>query len=308
MRNAFIDAIIAECGRREDLFIISGDAGLGVFDDFRKKYPGRFLNLGVAEQNAVGFSAGLSLAGYKVYLYNLVPFVLYRCYEQVRNDICYDELPVTLVGIGSGVTYAPQGMTHYSVEDIGIARTLPNLTVLSPIDPVEARAAAHYSLGARGPVYVRLAKKGERAIHRDEDFDIARPYQLEDGEDIAIVFHGSIGEEVVDARKILEKEGIHPKLISLAMLQPMNFKELDLLLKDIKYAVSVEEHFIDTGLGGILAREYVKSNPRWKLFSLGIPNKFIHEIKDAKGMRDHFGISAKTIAEFIKGISLNNAK
>lgn len=305
MRNTFIDAVIAECDRRQDVFIISGDAGLGVFDDFRKRHPGRFLNLGVAEQNAASFSAGMALAGYKVYLYNIVPFVIYRCYEQVRNDICYDNMPVTLVGIGSGVTYAPQGMTHYSIEDIGLARTLPNLTVLSPIDPVEAKAAAQYSLRASGPVYVRLAKKGERAIHNDDNFDITKPCRLQDGKDVALVFHGSIADEVIGAAKILERGDIHPKLISLAMLQPIDFKTLHLLLKDVRHVVSVEEHFIDTGLGGILAKEYVNSDPKWRLSSLGIPSKFIHEIKDARGMRDHFGISAKKIADFVEDLLKN---
>src|SRR5690242_9623991 len=129
MRNAFIDTILASCGQRDDIFIISGDAGLGVFDNFKEKFPGRFLNLGAAEQNTISFAAGLALTGFKVVVYNIIPFVLYRCYEQVRNDICYQDLPIILAGIGSGLTYSPQGMTHYSIEDLGIARTLPNLTV-----------------------------------------------------------------------------------------------------------------------------------------------------------------------------------
>jgi len=160
MRNAFIDTILDAGKKIPDIFVISGDAGLGVFDKFKEEFSDKFLNLGVAEQNAVGFSAGLALTGYKVYLYNIIPFVLYRCYEQVRNDICYQDLPVVLVGIGSGVTYAPQGMTHYSIEDLGIAQTLPNLEVFSPADPVEAKLAARYSLTAKSPVYVRLPKKG----------------------------------------------------------------------------------------------------------------------------------------------------
>lgn len=108
MRNAFINTILDACAGRDDIFIISGDAGLGVFDTFKDRHPDRFLNLGAAEQNMIGFAAGLAITGYKVVLYNIIPFVLYRCYEQVRNDICYQDLPVILAGIGSGVTYAPQ--------------------------------------------------------------------------------------------------------------------------------------------------------------------------------------------------------
>lgn len=302
MRNAFINTILEVCEKRDEIFIISGDAGLGVFDDFKEKFPGRFLNLGVAEQNAASFSAGLSLTGYKVYLYNIIPFVLYRCYEQVRNDICYQRLPVVLVGIGSGITYAPQGMTHYSVEDLGIAQTLPNLTIFSPIDPIEAKLSALYSIDATNPVYVRLAKRGEPKIHKDENIDITSPQQIENGEHIAIVFHGSISEEVLKARGILEKEGIYPKLISIPMLQPLKIERLLPMLEGINYVLSVEEHFINTGLGSILMKEYIRLNPNWKLFLLGIPNKFIHEIKSLDGMREHYGISGKRISDFVKDI------
>ncbi|ODS30339.1 MAG: transketolase pyridine binding subunit [Candidatus Scalindua rubra] len=138
MRNTVINKITEYAEEDKNVFFVSGDAGYGVLDEYKKCFPNRYLNLGVAEQNMISFSAGLGLAGYNVFIYNIVPFVLYRCYEQVRNDICYQRLPVTLIGIGSGVTYAPQGITHYGVEDVSIARTLPNLVILSPSDPIEA--------------------------------------------------------------------------------------------------------------------------------------------------------------------------
>lgn len=302
MRDVFIHTILKACEERDDIFIITGDAGLGVFDEFRKRFPERFLNLGVAEENAASFSAGLALTDYKVYLYNLIPFLLYRCYEEVRNDICYQKLPVVLVGIGSGLTYAPQGVTHYAVEDLGIGQTLPNLVIFSPIDPIEVKLAVLYSLQSKDPVYIRLAKKGEPCIHKEENIDITLPLQVEDGEDIAIVFHGSISVEVIKAKEILKKEGIYPKLISLPMVQPLNIERLFAMLEDINYVVCVEEHFINTGLNGILLKEYAKRNPVWRFFSLGIPDKFIHEIKDLEGMREYFGISGNKIADFVRSL------
>jgi transketolase len=181
MRNSFVNTIIDSCNKRDDIFILSGDAGLGVFDQFKEDYPDRFLNMGLAEQNTIGFAAGLAMSGYRVVVYNIIPFVLYRCYEQVRNDICYQKLPVVLVGIGSGVTYAPMGMTHYSIEDIGLARTLPNMTVISPCDPIEARLAAAHALESTTPLYVRLAKRGEPDIHTNSDFDILKPQVIRQG-------------------------------------------------------------------------------------------------------------------------------
>lgn len=302
MRNTFVDTIVDACRDREDIFIICGDAGLGVFDEFQSIYPEKFLNLGVAEQNMISFAAGLSMTGFKPYVYNIIPFVLYRCYEQVRNDICYQKLSVVLVGIGSGVTYAPQGMTHYSVEDIGLAQTLPNLTVISPIDPIEAKLAAKYSLNSEGPVYVRLAKRGEPKIHQEENFDITVPQIIEKGEDIAVLFHGSISAEVVEAYNQLSKENIHPVLVSVPMLQPLNKEALFEIIKDIKFVVTVEEHFENSGLGNILKNVYSEYKPSWKLKTMGIPYKFIHEIKDTKSMRRYFGISSADIVKTVKKI------
>ncbi len=303
MRNAFVNTVLNNAKKRKDMFIISGDAGLGVFDELKEGCADNFLNLGIAEQNMISFSAGLSLAGFKVYAYNIIPFLLYRCYEQIRNDICYQRLAVTLTGIGSGITYPLQGMTHYSIEDLGIAQTLPNLAVISPADLIESKLAAEFSLNCETPLYVRLAKKGEPNIHKDSKFDISQPQLINDGEDVAIVFHGSIGIEVIKARDILIKKGIKPKLISNPMIMPLDFDKLFFLCRDVKNLVVVEEHYLTCGLGSIIAQEYLKRNPKWKLHNLGIRNKFIHEIKDLNGMRDYFGISAEEISIYIEKIT-----
>lgn len=299
MRNTFINTIIDACKAREDVFIISGDAGLGVFDEFKVKYPDRFLNLGIAEQNMASFTAGLSMTGFKVYMYNIIPFILYRCYEQVRNDICYQELPVTLVGIGSGITYAPQGMTHYSVEDIGIARTLPNLEIISPVDPVEAKLAASYSLDCKSPVYVRLAKRGEPTIHKGEYFDIKKPQIIREGNKIAILFHGSIGTEVMDSLEGMKQK---PVVISVPMIHPLDYDFLLTKLKDIHTVITVEEHFIEGGLGTIMSDWIVKENLPFKLKKLGIKNEFIHAIKNTSSMRSFYGISSGNIRSVIEGL------
>jgi len=301
MRNAFIDTVLQECGRRDDIFIISGDAGLGVFDTFKDEHPDRFLNLGAAEQNMIGFAAGMAMTGYKVLVYNIIPFVLYRCYEQVRNDICYQDLPVILTGIGSGLTYSPQGMTHYSIEDLSLARTLPNLTVLSPIDPVEARLAAEYALSAAAPVYVRLAKRGEPDIHTAQRFDITRPQVLVEGNiPIALLCHGSIAEEALRASEILAAEGCQPRVITVPMVQPLNHAALMPLLKDATAIVTVEEHYHSCGFGSALRELIMDSGLNCSLTTLGIPSRFIHEVHDTAGMRKLFKIDAVSIAAAIR--------
>jgi transketolase len=297
VRNSFIDTIIDECRRRDDIFIISGDAGLGVFDQFKEQQADRFLNLGIAEQNMISHAAGMAMAGFKVYVYNITPFVLYRCYEQVRNDICYQKLPVTLVGIGCGLTYAMQGMTHYSIEDLGLARTLPNLQVFSPMDPIEARLAARYSLTSEQPMFVRLAKRGEPDVHTDSAFDVTHPQLVADGQKVALVFHGTVVSEVLKAKELLNARSIFPRIISLPMVQPLPSRELQAMLDGIDQVFVVEEHYADSGLGARLALEHARSDARWRLHCLGIEPGFVHEIKNQEGMREHYGISAAAIVQ-----------
>lgn len=297
MRNSVINRI-TECAKTdESIFLITGDAGFGILDEFQKEYPDRFLNLGVAEQNMIGFASGLSLAGYKVFVYNIIPFLLYRCYEQVRNDICYQELPITLIGIGSGVTYAPQGVTHYSVEDIAIAKTLPNLTILSPSDPTEAEKCAQYAIESKKPVYIRLAKSGEPVIHKNNIKDIERPILVREGKEVAVLFHGSVGIEVMRA---LENVKNKPSIISMPMLHPIEFASLLEMLKDIHTVITVEEHFAYGGLGSIVSDWIINEGLPFRLKKLGIKNEFIHTIKNNVGMRKLYGISDDNIKNAIE--------
>jgi len=300
MRNAFINTVLDACKVRDDIFILSGDAGLGVFDQFKEEYPERFRNMGIAEQNTISFAAGLALTGYKVFIYNIIPFLLYRCYEQVRNDICYQELPVVLVGIGSGITYAPMGMSHYSVEDIGLVQTLPNLTTISPMDPVEARVAASYVLDCGRPTYVRLAKRGEPIYHFDRNFDITAPQLIRDGADTAVVFHGSISSEVVAAYDVLSARGCAPFVISVPTVQPLDAASLLAMLSTVHHVVCVEEHFTNCGLGSMLARLKAGQAAGWKLTCMGIPPHFIHKIGKTERLRSSFGISTAEIVHAVE--------
>lgn len=306
MRNAFIDNIINKVENNKNIFMITGDAGLGVFDSFKNDFPDNFLNLGVAEQNMISFASGMALTGRKVYIYNIIPFLLYRCYEQVRNDIAYHELPVVLVGIGSGVTYSPQGMTHYSVEDIGIANTLPNLQVFSPIDPIEAQAIADYSIHSKDPLYVRLAKRGEVNIHKQNILDITKPQLIRKGCDFALIVHGSIGIEALQASTELSKIGVDVTLLSMPMIKPFDINTLLPFLDNITTIITIEEHYIHNGFGSILSYECSRLDLNFKIHHLGIENKFIHAIKDNAGMRDLFGISSKKIVKYLTGLKEKN--
>jgi transketolase len=299
MRKTFID-VLNQRAVADSVYIVSGDAGYGVFEEFRENHPRRFINTGVAEANMIGYSAGMAMAGFNVVVYNIIPFVLYRCYEQVRNDLCYQKLPVTLVGIGCGLTYAPQGMTHYSVEDLTVCMSLPNLTVLSPCDPVETRSAVGFALNSDLPVYIRLAKTGEPVTRPDACEDIRTPAIIRDGSDAVILSYGTVVGEAAAACDILEKKGIGVRLVSVPMIQPFPGDKIMDLISGYRHVLVLEEHFRSGGLATRLADYCMNRQFAAVATPLAIPDRFIHSIKKQDGMRRFFNIDAESIAKSVE--------
>ncbi len=288
MRNSVAKEIKEIAKIDESLFVIAGDAGLGVWDDFKDSK--QFINPGVNEQLDIGFGAGLSLMGHKVIYYNIAPFVLMRPYEFVRNDICYQELPMILIGTGSGITYAPAGVTHYVVEDITLASTMPNLDIFSPADPMEAVECFKYAYKSKRPSYIRIAKNGEDIIHNNK-IDITRPIFINKSESKNIlILHGSIADEV---SKILNIVDIN--IISVPMLTS-DFKWEE-FLNNFDTVFTYEEHFINGGFGTILRDKIEK-----KIYKFGLQNEYIHKIGNRDFLREYYKIDGKSIANKIKDI------
>ncbi|NCO01958.1 MAG: transketolase [Epsilonproteobacteria bacterium] len=289
MRNSVANEIKKIAKQDKSLFVISGDAGLGVWDDFNTSE--QFINPGVNEQLDVGFAAGMALMGHKVIYYNIAPFVIMRPYEFVRNDICYQELPVILVGTGSGITYAPAGMTHYVVEDITLASTMPNLDIFSPADPVEAVACFNYAYASKKPSYIRIAKNGEDVIHKEE-IDITKPIFIHRSSSKHILLlHGSIVDEV---SKILEIVDLN--IVSVPMLtSDFDWEEF---LSAFDKAFTLEEHFINGGFGTILKDKCDK-----KIHKFGLKNEYIHKIGNRDYLRKYYGIDGKIIGQKIEEIT-----
>ena len=267
MRNTAANLIHEYCKENNQGYLIAGDAGYGVWDNFKEELPEQYINPGINEAACIGLAAGMALSGHKVFYYNIIPFVLMRCYEQVRLDICYQNLPVVLIGIGSGITYAPAGMTHYSVEDIALAKTMPNLTIISPSDPMQTKKAVEFALKSDKPTYIRISRSGEPTLF-DEGIDITKPIYLKEGSKKAILFHGSIVDEVMEAAKELDDVSI----ISLPMLSPLNDKEIINILSKYEKLYVVEEHFEDGGLGTILSDFAMKNKIDADIEKIAIEN------------------------------------
>jgi transketolase len=165
MRNAFIEELVQAASVNEKIALVVGDLGYGVVEPFAKKFPRRFFNAGVAEQNMMGLSAGLASEGLHVFVYSIANFPTFRCAEQIRNDVDYHQLPVTIVAVGGGVAYGNLGYSHHAVQDYSLMRSMPNMLIASPGDPMEVRACMRYLIQHPQPSYLRLGKAGEENLH-----------------------------------------------------------------------------------------------------------------------------------------------
>ena len=301
MRTTFVNTL-KELARKDDrIFLLTADMGFSVFEEYRKEFPDRFLNTGVAEQNTIGVAAGLATSGKIVYVYSIIPFVTMRCFEQVRLDLAYNNTNVKLVGVGAGFTYGSLGATHHAIEDIAIMRAIPNMTVLCPGDPIETRELICRSYETFGPMYIRLGKNGEPRIHPDGTrIEIGKAIDVTDGKDFALITTSNtleIGKRWVDEWK---DENIDVNLISMPSIKPFDDERIhELLSKDLPI-ITFEEHNIIGGLGSSVAEIIAESGKSVKFKRIGIPDTFSHYVGQREYQQKMFGLLEKPSIDFLK--------
>jgi transketolase len=299
MRNAFAQQITRLAQEDPRVVVLSGDIGNRLFDDLKAKCPGRFFNCGVAEANMIGMAAGLALSGLRPVCYTITPFLTYRCIEQIRVDVCYHHVPVLLVGTGSGLSYASLGGTHHSCEEMGMLRLLPGLAVIAPADSWEVRAALRAALRHPGPVYLRIGKKGEPAVHPAEpDFAIGRALPLRPGTDAALLAAGTITPVALAAADLLAARGISTAVHSFPTLKPLDESLLAEVFHRYRVVATVEEHSTLGGLGGAVA-EWLADHPapRSRLLRFGTRDEFLHLTCEQEEAREHFGLTPAALAD-----------
>lgn len=299
MRNAFADEVTRLGTQHEDLVLLSGDIGNRLFDNFKAQAPQRFLNCGVAEANMTGVAAGLALCGLRPITYTITPFNTARCLEQIRVDVCYQNLPVTIVGVGSGLSYAELGSTHQCCEDIALLRALPNMRVLCPSDPWETRQALRAALQAEGPVYIRLGKKGEPELHGPEDrFELGRGLVMRPGSDITILACGPILALGLETADLLAQRGLSVEVVSLHTVKPLDQELLARVFSQRPLVATLEEHSLIGGLGGAVAEWLADAGPqRARLLRLGTPDRFVHQVGRQAQARACLGLTAPEMAD-----------
>ncbi len=250
MRNAFIKTLV-ECARVNDsIFFISGDVGYSVVEPFAEQFPDRFLNIGIAEQNMTGVAVGLAKEGYNVFTYSIGNFPTLRCLEQIRYDVCYHNASVKIVSVGGGFAYGPLGASHHCTEDIGILRTIPNMVVSAPGDPLETSAIVRWMCNVPGPGYLRLNKGGDRVIGEMGTILVpGAPREVRAGRDLAVIASGAILEYSEGAIDTLLPGAA---LYSMPVISPIDALRVVQLARQFERIITIEEHQLNCGMGSAI--------------------------------------------------------
>ncbi len=298
MRNAFADEI-TKIGREDErVVLLAGDIGNKLFDKFKDNAKARFFNCGVAEANMMGVAAGMALCGLRPVVYTITPFATTRCLEQIRDDACYHNAPVVIVGTGAGLSYFKLGPTHHSCEDIALLRVLPGMTVLAPCDEVELRLALRAALAYDRPVYMRIGKKGEPTIHKNAPpFRIGKSITVRDGDDVCLISTGNLMPVVLGAAAMLAEQGFSARVESFHTVKPLDVETLREVFTRYRLVAICEEHSRLGGLGGSIAEWRAwERGPRAEMLAFGTDDVFLHEIGSQDYARRRFGLTAENIS------------
>lgn len=297
MRTAFIEQLTAEAKVNPRIFLVVGDLGYSVVEPFKKEFPTRYLNAGVAEQNMTGLAAGLASEGYHVFTYSIGNFPTLRCLEQIRNDVCYHRFAVTVVAVGAGMSYGNQGYSHHCVQDLACLRCLPNMTILSPADPGETRHCVKWLCLNPQPSYLRIGKATEKKIHSRIPMLDEPTLIVDNSGDVAILGTGSILVEAVSAARKLLELGVGVDVYSLTRIA--THLPLDLSrLSRYRTVLTLEEHVAAGGVGEMV-RAILHSHS--DLRSLSIPDELCYESGTQEHLREIAGVDAAAIVRIFAG-------
>jgi len=301
MRNAFVDTIFEMAELDERIVLIVGDLGYKIFDKFKEKFPKRYINAGIAEANMVSMAAGMTLYGYKPFVYSIAPFVTCRCYEQIRNDVAYHNKNVVIVGVGGGYSYGHNGPTHHAIEDIALMRSIPNMKVLCPGDPLETRSIMNSLGDFDGPIYLRLGRAGEKKIHKEIPvFSKDKSYWFKVGDDASIISTGNTLSLALETSELLGKRNIFCSVISMPFVKPLDVRTIESACIHSKNIFTIEEHSIFGGFGSAVAEFIMELNAPVGFKRFGVLDCFPEFSGDQNFLREQVGLVPEKIADKIQ--------
>jgi transketolase len=309
MRTAFIKTLTALAEKDPRITLVVGDLGFGVVQEFSKRFPRQFLNVGVAEQNMTGVAAGMAMAGRIVFTYSIANFPTLRCLEQIRNDVCYHSANVVVVAVGGGFSYGALGMTHHATEDLAILRSLPEMAVIAPGDPAETDAATRAAAAGIGPVYLRLGRAGEPAVHRGPiSWSLGKALTVRDGNDVTLISTGAMLQTAVRAAETLGANGLSVRVLSMHTLKPLDADAICSAATETRRVVTLEEHSILGGLGGAVAEVLCEASiPNVRFLRLGLPSQFNKVVGEQEYLRKIYRLDVESVVARIREFSWSDA-
>jgi transketolase len=304
MRGAFIETLLELAREDPRIVLIAGDLGFGVVTQFMAELPNQFVNAGVAEQNMTGMAAGMALSGKIVFTYSIANFPVLRPLEQIRNDVCYHNANVRIVPVGGGMAYGSLGPSHHATEDIAIMRALPNMLVLAPGDPAEARLATRALIDYQGPAYLRLGRAGEPVVHESEpSFVVGKAITVRPGSDITLISTGGMLYDTVRAAEVLSNLGISTRVLSMHTVKPLDKDAVLAAARETQAVFTVEEHSIIGGLGGAVAEVLLESDARPRIFKrIGLNDGFSSIVGTQEYLRTQYGLDVSGIVSTVRSV------
>ncbi len=296
MRDAFVKRLGELAANDPRIMLIVGDIGFGVVAEFGERFPKQFLNAGVAEQSMVGIAAGMASAGRRPFVYSIANFPTLRPLEQIRNDVCYHDLSVTIVSVGAGLAYGSLGYTHHAVEDIAILRALPNMRVFSPADALEVRASVDVVMGTPGPAYIRLGKNREPVIHSSEpDLSQGVPVLVRDGTDVTLLATGAIIVQAIEVAESLAADGLSVRVLTCPVIKPLNAEAIREAADGTSGIVTLEEHTLHGGMGSAVLEAFAVRGWRIPILPLALNDAATSIIGGQEWLRERDGLSTEYV-------------
>lgn len=300
MRDEFSLVLYNIARNNKQVVLVSSDTGAICHDDFKRDFPEQYINVGIAEQNMIGFAAGLAKSGKIVFAYAIVPFATMRCYEQIRVDLCCMNLPVTIVGIGPGYDYSTLGPTHHGTEDIALMRALPEMNIFNPSDCNMVKVITPELIKIQGPKYLRLDRTGFPLIYQDAKID---PYQglisHGNGRDLCVIATGRMVFSALEVAKRLSGLSIKTTVIDLFRIKPLNRRLILDICNKVSGIVTLEEHFITGGIGSAISEILIEEGKAYHFLRLGIEDSFSRDYGDRDDLRKAKGLDVDSILQKI---------
>lgn len=300
MRNKFAEIVHKKINKDKKIHVVVADISpAGKMSEIQSKKSRQLINVGVAEQFMTGFASGLSIAGSKVFIYTIAPFAIYRPYEMLRIDLCYQNLPVTIVGMGAGTIYSTLGSTHHTQEDISTLKALPNLNIICPADTHELESALKFCIkNKNGPIYLRIGKSGEKTVSnkQSEKWQFGKIRQIRRGSKSCVITYGPISALAID---LWENSKEKFSIYTCHTIKPFDENRLKKIFKEFSRIIILEDHSIIGGLYEIIASKAFLFKYNGKISPMCLKDKFVHCYGSHKDLLNKHGISTKKLKALV---------